>query len=98
MSVIAKDIAGKNGLKLLFDAEDEDYDRIEQTEETDLGFLMRLCDDAGIAVKLTGKQISLFDEAKYEEKPPAFSLNYATSKIKSFSAHVTTTGIYNRAL
>ncbi|MGG1392304.1 phage late control D family protein [Brevibacillus brevis] len=98
LSVIAKDIAGKNGLKLLFDAEDEDYDRIEQTEETDLGFLMRLCDDAGIAVKLTGKQISLFDEAKYEEKPPAFSLNYATSKIKSFSAQVTTTGIYSRAV
>jgi phage protein D len=95
LSVVAKDIANGSKLKLYFDTEyDPDYDRVEQTGETDLAFLQRLCDDAGLCLKVTDKQIVIFDEQKYENQAPVATIKKGDAYIKSYSGKSTMNGLY----
>lgn len=95
LSVIAGDIAGKAKLKLYFEVDDNpEYDRIEQTSETDLSFLMRLCNDAGLCLKISGTQLIILDEEKYEARPPVVTITRGKSHIKSFRGIKTTQGLY----
>ncbi|MED1803022.1 phage late control D family protein [Brevibacillus porteri] len=94
LSVIAGDKAKKASLKLLFDVdENPEYDRIEQTEETDLSFIVRLCNDAGLCVKVTGTHLVILDEAKYERQTSITTIN-KNAAIKSFKGSTTSTGMY----
>ncbi|GEB35312.1 phage late control D family protein [Brevibacillus parabrevis] len=95
LAVIATEKAKAAGMKLFYDTpENPEYDRIEQTEETDLAFLMRLASDAGLCLKLTDKQLVIFDEAKYERAAAIATLSRSSSELKSFSAHTTSIGCY----
>ena len=67
LKTIAKDIADGAGLELVFDTEENPTpDRIEQTEESDLAFLLKLCGDHGLALKIHDGQLVIFDEIDYE--------------------------------
>lgn len=75
LKVIAGDIATGAGMELVYDAEDNPtLDRAEQTEQSDLSFLMQLCDDQGMALKICRNQIIIFDESKYEEAVPEVAI------------------------
>lgn len=98
LSRIAHDIAGKAGLKLLYEAdEDPQYDRIEQTEQSDLAFLLKLCEDAGLSLKVTGTQMVIFDDSKYEQMPPAMTITRGLSDVISYSASVSIRDVYSAA-
>lgn len=93
LSVIARDKAKAAGLKLLYDVDDDpEYDRVEQTGETDLSFLMRLCNDAGLCLKVTGTQLVIFDEEKYERQPPVATIR--PTDVKNYRGVATTQGTY----
>lgn len=95
LSVIAREKAKEAELNLFYDSpEDPKYDRIEQTEETDIAFLMRLCNDAGLCLKVSGKQLVIFDEAKYESEPAIATLERKVSEVKSFRGRTTSIGTY----
>jgi len=71
LSGIANEIAGANGLSCMFEsANDPFYERVEQRKTSDSAFLAKLCKDAGISLKATDGQLVLFDQSKYEAKPP----------------------------
>lgn len=71
LSGIAGEIAGANGMRLLFEsANDPFYERVEQRKTSDSAFLAKLCKDAGISLKATDGALVLFDQAVYEAKPP----------------------------
>ena len=54
LKTIAADIAGGAGMELLYETSDDPkYDRREQTEESDLAFLQKCCNDAGLSLKIT---------------------------------------------
>ena len=65
---IANDIATGAELELYYDVKDYNpvIDRAEQTEQSDLSFLYKLCADHGLALKICNKQLVIFDEADYE--------------------------------
>lgn len=64
---VANDIATDAGLTLVYDTDEViELDRVEQSEESDLAFLYKLCNDNGLALKVYDKQIVIFDEVKYE--------------------------------
>lgn len=66
---IAEDIAKESELELYWDCdENPNIDRIEQTEQSDLSFLNKLCADNGLALKVNDKKIIIFDELKYERE------------------------------
>lgn len=69
LSAIANEIAGANGMSCMYEsANDPFYERVEQIDASDIDFLSRLSDDAGISLKATNSIIVLFDQATYEAK------------------------------
>jgi phage protein D len=67
---IAQDIADDAGLELMYDVEgDIQLDRIDQEEKSDMGFLLELCVQYGVALKVTDNKVILFEEEAYEAKP-----------------------------
>lgn len=98
LSIIARDIAGGAGMELLYETDDNpEYDRIEQTEQSDLAFLLKLCENAGLSLKVTGKQIVIFDDSKYEQMEPVITIIRGKSLTLSYSAVSSTRDIYSSA-
>lgn len=82
---IAQEIAKVAGVKLLFDsAENPSYDRQDQSKESDLKFLSRLCEEAGLSLKLTDDRIVIFDQASYEKKASIKTFTLGKSDILSW--------------
>lgn len=70
LSGIANEIASTNGMTCMFLCDkDSSYARVEQYMITDIGFLQKLCQDAGCSLKITNNIIVIFDQAAYESKP-----------------------------
>lgn len=85
LNAIASKIASEAGVKLLFDSQGNPiYDRQDQSKESDLKFLSRLCEESGLSLKLTDDQIVIFDQASYENKPSAKTLTLGESNILSW--------------
>ena len=66
-------------------ANDPFYSRAEQVQTSDIAFLTKLCQNAGISLKATGQLLVLFDQAAYEQKPSVYTIqrgNGAYSKYK----------------
>ena len=95
LSVIAKDIADGAGMESYYEAqEDPVLDRAEESGQTDLEFLMKLCKDAGLALNVFDKKIVIFDEQKYEDAEPVMTITKGKSPVKSFNFKSTIHNIY----
>ncbi|MEK3947334.1 contractile injection system protein, VgrG/Pvc8 family [Paenibacillus sp. FSL H7-0703] len=82
---IAAEIAKRAGFTLMYEAHgNPKYDRQDQTDVSDLAFLNDLCKQEGIALKVTGKKLVLFDEYVYEQKPSALTIERGVSDIISY--------------
>ena len=93
LSGIASEIAGNGGLSCQYEAStNPSYDRVEQTRQSDIEFLRKLCQDAGISIKVTDGKLVLYDQAEYEAKAPVLTIEegakggYIKYKIHSGSA------------
>lgn len=77
LSGIASEIAGNGGMGCMYEsAVNPSYDRVEQVNKSDIEFLRKLCEDAGVSVKATNGTIVLFDQASYEAKPPLLTIRH----------------------
>ena len=82
---IAQQIAKEANVRLLFDSkENPDYDRQDQSKESDLKFLSRLCEEAGLSLKVTDERLVIFDQASYEKKAAVKTLTLGKSNILSW--------------
>lgn len=96
LSKIAGDIATGSGLKLYFETGyDPTLDRAEQSDESDLQFLHRLCKDNGLALKLNDEQLIIFDIEEYEKAGTSSTVEKGSARIKRFSARSTLNEIYS---
>lgn len=92
LSGIASEIAAGNGMGCLYESESNpSYDRVEQTKQSDIAFLKKLCQDAGISIKATDGKLVLFDQEAYEAKAPVRTIEkgkggYTKYKLESGSA------------
>ena len=93
LSGIASEIAAKGGLSCQYEAStNPSYDRVEQTRQSDIEFLRKLCQDAGISIKVTDGKLVLYDQAEYEAKAPVLTIEegakggYIKYKLHSGSA------------
>ena len=69
LKTILNDVAKGAEMELVFDTEQNPkIDRAEQTQQSDLSFLLALTKDRGLALKIHDKKIVVFDEAKYEKE------------------------------
>lgn len=96
LSVIALDIANGADMELFYDtAENPTLDRVEQVEQSDLAFLMKICKDAGLALKISDNKIIIFDEEKYEQAEPVKDIEKGgAAYLKSYSLRSKTCDVY----
>lgn len=86
LSKIVTEIATTGKLSSIFDSPaDPEYDRLDQRQESDLAFLKRICDKAGLNLKITDEQIVVFDQLEYEKKDPVRSIQRGVDNIKSWN-------------
>lgn len=82
LSEIAQEIANNAGVKLYYDtAENPTLDRVEQSDESDLSFLVKICKDHALAVKVSDNNLVIFDEIKFEQQDSTafiYGLQYPT--------------------
>ncbi len=98
LSIIAGDVASKNGLSLFWDSsEDPFFDRRDQVETSDLEFFSGLARDYGIAVKVTDTQLVCYLEEDYEAKAPVGELSFGDKKVISWSFTSKAAGTYKSA-
>ncbi len=93
LSGIASEIAAGGGMGCMYESSfDPSYKRVEQTKRSDIDFLKKLCEDAGISIKATDGNIVLYDQAEYEAKAPVLTIKkgkkggYISYKLSSGSA------------
>lgn len=98
LSVIASDIAKRNGLELFWDSPNDPlYERRDQTESSDLAFLMGLCRTYGIGIKVSDTQLVCYDEELYEAKAPVGTLSFSDKHLKSYRFQTKTRDTYKGA-
>lgn len=69
LKAIATDIAKRAGLQLQFIGENNPiFSTKEQTETSDSSFLFELCEEEGLAMKVTDSKIVIFDEIEFEKR------------------------------
>lgn len=82
---IGQEIAGKNGLKLMYESSDNPtYKRKEQVQTSDIKFLQTLCHAAGKALKVTTLTIVIYDAAEYDKKPAVRTFKKGSGDIISY--------------
>ena len=75
LKTIANDVAKGAGMTLVYDTEENPVIvRAEQTEQSDLSFLLKLCEDYGLALKICQNQVVIFDESAYEQIEPQITI------------------------
>lgn len=95
LSEICQDIASGAEMELFYDVDaDPELDRAEQTEESDLAFLQRLCQDNGYALKISDNKVIVFDVVTYEAKEAVATISREGSMIKSYSIASKTRDVY----
>lgn len=83
---ICSEISKKAGYGYFYDTMmDITYEGVEQVNESDIGFLQRLCKKSGISLKITSKTIVLFDQTKYENKASVKKISKMTSDLYSWN-------------
>lgn len=70
LKAIASDIATRAGLHLQYIGNNNPrYTEKEQSETPDASFLSELCEEEGLAMKVTDSKIVIFDEKEFERRP-----------------------------
>ncbi len=74
---IARDIATKAKMTLMYCSSEEiSYNVQEQSDETDIAFLKRLCQNAGMALKCIDNNIVIFDKDHYGDADPVRVISF----------------------
>lgn len=86
LKTIAQDIAKRYGLSLQFIGKSNPkYQSIEQTETDDSSFLSQLCEDEGLAMKVTDNKIVIFDEHEFEKRHVVDTFNESNDRVLGYS-------------
>jgi phage protein D len=92
---IAQDIATQAEMGLQYLAEyNPFYKRRDQTEQSDLAFLLECCDKAGLALKVTNDNIVIFDEEQMEAQQPVMTIEKGKGNIIRYRFNSRSRDIY----
>lgn len=91
LKTIAAQIAKRAKLELVYEAQDNpSYDHLEQTRQSDLGFLLETATREGISIKVSGGNLVLFDESVFEKKAPIATITRGKDNVTGFGFSVNT--------
>ncbi|MBP1924589.1 phage protein D [Sedimentibacter acidaminivorans] len=83
---IANDISNKAGLQLQYIGENNPiYQSKEQSETPDSSFLLSLCSEEGLSMKVTDSKIVIFDERDFESREVVATYKESNSNVLSYN-------------
>ena len=86
LKTIASEIAKKGKLKLLYCVtKNPKYERKQQDSETDIAFLIRLCEDAGLSVKISDGKLIIFDRKSFESGKSVKTIKFGDGSYTKWS-------------
>lgn len=94
---IAKQIANRAGIALVYDAPEIKIHKIEQSKTADSEFLSSICEDYGLGLKVYNGKIVIFDEEKYERRGPSKIIKRKSGTVISWDWNTTMQGTYTGA-
>lgn len=74
IQVIAAELAGKYGLTLVYDADDIQVKKMEQSGQPDSEFLSALCKKYGLGIKVYSNRFVIWDYKRYYQQAPVMTL------------------------
>ena len=95
LSRIAKGIADRHGLELYWDAEDIAFDRVDQTSESDMRFLGRICDKYGLKIKVAEEKLIVYDAQKWDNRAASLSVSRGGGWLVSYSFQTKAFDVYS---
>ena len=81
---IANEIAISHDLELFWDADNVDFERVDQRDESDLAFLQRLCEENGFNLKVAEGLLIVFQGDTFEGQPEPVIITRGQSPIISY--------------
>lgn len=93
LSQIARTIASRSGLGLMFQTDDVRYDRIDQSDETDITFLFGLVEEEGASLKISNNRLVVFDDRYLESQRTVRTFTKGTSNILSYGFEQSTVDV-----
>lgn len=98
LSQIAQEIAEKAGLKLYLNlTDDEEIERLEQREESDLEFLTKTAKEKGCGVKVSDTQLDVYSIAELDKAESVAIIKRNSAGITSYRFQSKTRDIYKGA-
>ena len=94
---IAAKIAKRAGVKLHYEAGKIKIKEVEQSKEADSSFLSSLCEEYGLGLKIYNNKIVIYDEEKYENKPPVATIERKGGKVTDWEWNTTLQRTYTCA-
>ncbi len=94
---IAKTISRHAGVTLHYDAPRVHIKEIEQSKTPDSEFLLSLCSEYGLGIKIYNGKIVIFDEEKYEKKAVKTTIWRNRKMVESWNWNTTLQGTYTGA-
>lgn len=85
LRAIASDIANRAGLSLQYLGNNPTYSSIQQSEKTDSAFLLELCEQEGLSMKVTDSKIVIFAESEFEKRPSVATYKESSSSVLGYS-------------
>ncbi|MCI7419380.1 MAG: hypothetical protein MSS65_07220 [Clostridium sp.] len=92
---LARVIAKRSGMTLHYSAASVKIKEIEQSKTADSEFLLSICQEYGLGLKIFGGKIIIFDEEKYEQKAPKCTIKRCNCE--NWSWNTTLQGTYTGA-
>lgn len=94
---IAGELAGNSDFQLFYEAPEKSYQRVDQREESDLAFLSRITEEAGLSLKVADRRVVIFDEQEYENRDSVAAYHVEGGQVVSYSARSKTREVYKSA-
>ena len=93
---IALQIAKNAKVSLVYDAPSYSIAKIEQSGESDMSFLFKVCQDYNLSMKIYNYKLIIFDEAAYEKKSPVGTIDI--KDCDSYTLNKTLIGKFNSVI
>lgn len=85
---IAQEISNKGKLKLLYcSTTNPKFDRAEQDSETDIAFLIRMCDKYSLSMKITDGKLVVFDRKQFENEEAILDITFGDGQYTKWSCN-----------
>jgi len=74
VKAVLEEIAGRAGIKLVFQADNQKIDKLSQGGKTDMAFAFSVCSSYDMCMKVYNQKLVVYSQTEYEKRKAAFTL------------------------